>query len=275
LKQATSLQDTVLASYEKNRKVIEGKLREGDALKVDLSNIDNTINQEKNRKVDFQRQYARQIALLQYTTGQSTAPSNLNFDFQPEAQGTAFSSASNPEIVAADFRIASAQADTKLAQSNRLPSLSLQAAAGMRNGYQPNIDELRFNYLAGVTLNVPLFQGGRIRQNVSLARKSQELSEISKRNLESTLQKDWSSAQADYAAYEEQIKNADVQIEAAKEAQRLTQVRYNSGVATYVDLVFAITNYQRSLLNRLQYQYQACLAKAELARLQGKPFWTE
>lgn len=274
LKTAIQLQDSVLKSYDENRRMIEGKIKYGDALTVDLSNIDNTINQEKNRKVDFERQYERQLALLQYTTGQTHAPANAEFDFVQVVDGN-FNPTGNPEIMAADWKIAASEAESKLSQRNRLPSLNLQAGAGVKNGFQPDIDEMRFNYLAGVTLSVPIFQGNRIRNNISLSRKSVELNEISKQNLQSTLQKDWQSARADLRAFEEQIQNAEVQIAAAREAHRLTQVRYDRGVATYVDLVFATTNFQRSLLSQLQYKYQACLAKAELARLQGVPFWKE
>lgn len=275
LRKAMMLQDTVIATYEKNRRVIEGKIRQGDALKVDLSNIDNQISQEKNHSLDFQRQYDRQMALLAYTTGQSVVPANTEFDFEMTVPSQELSLQANPEILAADQKITAAQADAKAAQRNRLPSLNLNASAGMRNGYQPDIEEIRFNYLAGVTLNVPIFQGNRIRQNISLARKSVQLSEISRTNLNASLQKDWRSAQADLTAYEEQIKNTETQIDATKEALRLTQVRYERGVATYLDLVYATTAMQRSLLSQLQYKYQACLAKAELARLQGTKFWQE
>ncbi|PZR39017.1 MAG: hypothetical protein DI538_07955 [Azospira oryzae] len=274
LKKAIALQDTVIGFYEKNKKIIEGKIRQGDALQVDLSNVDNSIDQERNRKVDFQRQYERQIALMNFTTGLSEIPTNTEFDFKsagvPElnAQG-------NPDILAADERIHGAKADSRLAQSNRLPSLSFQANAGVKNGYQPDLNEMRFNYLAGVTLNVPIFQGHRIQQNVAVAQKSMELNEISKNNLTNTLQKDWQSAKADLAAYEQQVLNTNSQISASKEALRLTQVRYERGVATYIDLVFASANLQRALLAQLQYKYQATLAQTELSRLQGSKFWQE
>lgn len=275
LKKAIALQDTILAFYSSNRKVIEGKLREGDALKVDLSNIDNTISQEQNSKLDFQRQYERQLALLNYTTGQAIDVTGSEFDFSLAAVSKDASLQANPDLLAAEQRITSAQADAKLAQSNRLPTLNLQASAGFKNGYQPDINEIRFNYLAGVTLSVPIFQGNRIRQNVLISRKSVELNEISRTNLSASLQKDWQSAYADWVAYDAQLKNAEVQIAASREALRLTQVRYNRGVSTYVDLVFASTNFQRSLLSQLQFRYQTCLAQAELARLQGTKFWQE
>ncbi len=274
LQKAIHVQDTVISFYEQNKKIIEGKIRQGDALAVDLANINNSLDQEKIRQLEFRRQYERQAALFTYSTGQSAMITNSDFDFQTTSSNE-LNLTANPDMLSANQRIESAKADGHLATSNRLPSLSLQASAGFRNAYQPDIDLIRFNYLGGVTLNVPVFQGNRLNQNISIAKKSIELSEISKANLEATLQKDWQSARVDLATYEEQIKNASSQILASREALRLTQVRYNNGVATYLDLVFALTNLQRSLLNQVQYQYQTTLAKAELARLQGAKYWKE
>ena len=273
LQKAIALQDTVLGFYQSNRKMIEGKIRQGDALKVDLLNIDNSISQEENRKLEFQRQLERQLALLNYTTGGSAIPTQSSFDFHLATVTKDVSLQSNADVLAADQRIASAEAEWKLAQRNRLPNLSLQAAAGFKNGYQPDINEIRFNYLAGVTLSVPIFQGRRIRQNILVSQKAVELGEISKNNLSLTLQKDWKSAIADYTIYQSQLKNSKSQVDAAQEALRLTQVRYDRGVATYVDLVFASANYQRSLLNEVQLEYQSALAQAEMARIQGIKFW--
>lgn len=274
LKKSIQLQDTVIAFYEKNKKIIEGKIRQGDALQVDLINVENSIDQEKNRKIEFHRQYERQAALMTYTTGLAEEPSGTEFDFA-YATAEELNATSNPDVLAAENRVAAAEADARYIESNRLPSLSFQAAAGVRNGYQPDIDEMRFNYLAGVTLNVPIFQGSRLRQNVVVARKSLELSEISKTNLTNTLQKDWQSARADLAAYRQQEQNAATQVNASREALRLTQVRYERGVATYLDLVFASANLQRAMLTQLQFTYQATLASTELVRLQGTKFWQE
>lgn len=274
LKKSIELQDTVISFYERNKKIIEGKVRQGDALQVDMINVENSIDQEKNRKIEFQRQYERQAALMTYTTGLSETPTRTEFDFQSTSSNE-LNVAANPDILVAEQRISAAQADSKFAQSNRLPSLNFQAGTGFKNGYQPDIEEMRFNYLAGVTLNVPIFQGSRFRQNVVVAKKSLTLSEISKTNLTNTLQKDWQSAKADFDAYQRQEQNAASQVNASKEALRLTQVRYARGVATYIDLVFASANLQRALLTQIQFKYQATLALTEMTRLQGSKFWQE
>ncbi len=274
LKNSILLQDTVIGFYENNKKIIAGKIRQGDALQVDMYNIENTIDQEKNRKIEFQRQYERQAALVTYATGLTVEPTGTEFDFIM-ASANELDATNNPDVLVAEQRIFAAKADARFAQNNRLPSLNFQAGAGFKNGYQPDIDEMRFNYLTGVTLSVPVFQGTRFRQNIVVAKKSLTLSEISKTNLTNTLQKDWQSAKADLDAYQRQEQNAATQVNASREALRLTQVRYERGVATYIDLVFASTNMQRALLTQLQYKYQATLASAELIRLQGVKFWQE
>ena len=270
LDRAIGVQDSVIAFYERNAAIVEGKIRQGDALQLDLSNTKNSIELEKSRKVEFQRLRQRQIALLNYTTGREDAPTSKQFDFQLSSVS---SGENNPELLSINNRILAAEADIKQAQRNQLPSLNLQANAGVRNGYQPDIDEIRFNYLAGVTLSVPIFQGHRLNQNVQIARRSVELNRFSQANLSASLKKDLESAQGDEKAYAEQATHANGQIELNREALRLTRVRYEKGVGTFFDLDYASTNLQRAELNKLQFEYQQCLAKIEQSRLLGVKFW--
>jgi len=272
LKRAVQVQDSVISSYEVNLRMVEGKIKQGDALQIDLSTIKNNIDQEKNRKVEFLRLYERQAALMRYSTGQSAEPGIAQFDFKTPVGGDL---ANNPDVLAANERISSARADLKYANTNRLPSLNFQGGAGFRNGYQPDINPNRFNYLAGVTLAVPIFQGGRLNKSYGLASKSMELNELSKATLTSTLLKDLESTQSDLKAYDEQIKNSAGQTDVANETLRLTEVRYKQGVATYLDLINASTNLQRANLNRLQYEYQRTLSQVEMCRLLGVRFWLD
>jgi outer membrane protein len=272
LKRAAVVQDSVISFYVENLKIVEGKIKQGDALQIDLSTIKNNIDQEKNRKVEFLRLYERQAALMRYSTGQSAEPGTELFDFKAPAAGDI---ANNPDVLAANERISSARYDLQYAETNRLPSLNFQGGAGFKNGYQPDIYVNRFNYLAGVTLGVPIFQGGRLNKSQVLASKTVELNELSKATLTYTLQKDLESTQSDIKAYDEQINNSVGQIDVANETIRLTEVRYKQGVATYLDLINASANLQRAFLNRLQYEYQRTLAEVEACRLLGVRFWQE
>jgi outer membrane protein TolC len=209
---------------------------------------------------------------MRYSTGQSVEPGIAQFDFTTPVGGDL---ANNPDVLAANERISSSRADLNYANANRLPSLNFQGGAGFRNGYQPDINANRFNYLAGVTLGVPIFQGGRLTKNHVLASRSIELNELSKSTLNATLQKDLESTQSDLKAYDEQIKNSVGQTDVANETLRLTAIRYKQGVATYLDLINASANLQRAHLNRLQYEYQRTLSQVEMCRLLGVRFWQE
>ena len=63
------------------------------------------------------------------------------------------------------------------------------------------------------------------------------------------------------------------QIEDAKYAEQLAASRFKNGAGTNLELTNASTNVQRSELTKLQYEFQLCLAKVELAKLMGYQYW--
>ena len=65
----------------------------------------------------------------------------------------------------------------------------------------------------------------------------------------------------------------DGQIEQVKVAQELATTRFKNDIGTNLEITNASTNVQRAELNKLQYEYQLCLAKVELARLMGYKYW--
>ena len=85
--------------------------------------------------------------------------------------------------------------------------------------------------------------------------------------LNSNYKKDIDQALTDIYSNLERIKNTEGQVELAKAAQILAASRFKNGVGTNLEITNASTNVQRAELTRLQYQYQLCLAKVEIARL--------
>ncbi|MES2725625.1 MAG: TolC family protein [Bacteroidota bacterium] len=80
-------------------------------------------------------------------------------------------------------------------------------------------------------------------------------------------------AVTDVASNEERLKNAESQIISAQSVLELTQSRYRNGVATYLDLNYEANGIQRAALSKLQFEYQLCVAKIELAKLCGEKYW--
>ena len=67
----------------------------------------------------------------------------------------------------------------------------------------------------------------------------------------------------------EQLKNAASQIAQAALAQKLSVTKLKNGTATPIEITSTNADYQRALLNQLQYQYQLCSAQLELIKLLG------
>lgn len=276
LKKAVSIQDSVINYYKQNKAIIQSKLNNGDALKVDLFNIEASIDNEQNRKVDLQNLLQKQLNLLEFTTGKSMVQLS-QFDFVIKNGSVddyiKLAENQNSEYALVKTRITQAQLDVKYNKRQLTPTLNATASAGFRNGYQPDIFENRFNYLAGLSLNVPIYSGGKNKSQIEVAQQMLKQTEYSMQSLNNLYRKDIKQAITDVESNNERLKNAESQIKSATEVLSLTQSRYRNGVATYLDITYAANGIQRAALNKLQFEYQLCMAKIELAKLTGEKYW--
>lgn len=276
LQKAMSIQDSVLSFLNENKKIVESQLRNGTALKIDLLNIQASIDNEENRKVDLQNSLQKQRNLLAYTTGSSNAGGrNFDFDVNLTDAGSALGTAqtNNLDFILAKDRIRQAESDLAITKLADKPTVGLKGAAGIKNGYLPYIADMRFNYTAGVGISVPIYNGGKNKQQQKLQRNLIKQNELAVETLSSTYRKDIEQALTDIATNLERIRNTQGQTEQAQSAQVLATNRLKSGTGTNLEITNAGTNVQRAALTKLQYEYQLVLAKLELTRLMGYQYW--
>jgi outer membrane protein TolC len=276
LKKAIAIQDSVLASLDDNRKIVESQLRNGTALKIDQLNIQASIDNEENRKVDLNNSLQKQLNLLEYTTGLKQANGKaFDFDINLTDAGSALAAAqlNNVDFILAKDRIKQSESDLAITKLTDKPTIGLKAAAGVKNGYVPAVVDPRFNYMAGVSFSVPIYNGGKNKQQQKLQQTIIKQNEMAQETLSSTYKKDIAQALTDIATNLERIKNTQGQTEQAQNAQQLATNRLRGGTGTNLEITNASANVQRAALTRLQYEYQLCLAKLELTRLMGYQYW--
>ena len=276
LQKAISIQDSVIHFYDENKLLTENRLKNGDALKIDVMNLQTNIDAEENRKVDLLNSLDKQFNLLEYTTGIKKAVA-INFDFDVNYlnadEGTSLAQKNNPDFLLAEDKIKQAKQEVEIAKLTDKPMVGLHAATGFKNGYVPGVNELRFNYNAGISFTMPIYNFGKTKQQVKLQESLVKQNELSENTLVSTYKKDIEQALTDIKTNIERIRNTKSQLEAAKTAQQITASRFKNGVATNLDVTAAATNVQKAALTQLQYDYQLCLAKVELAKLIGYEYW--
>lgn len=277
LQKAIAIQDSVLSFLNENKTVVESQLKNGTALRIDLLNIQASIDNEQNRKIDLQNSLQKQLNLLEYTTGakQTAHAGNFDFDINLTDAGAALGAAqlNNYDFILAKDRIKQAQSDLEITKTAEKPTIGLKGAAGIKNGYVPYIADMRFNYMAGIGFSIPIYNGGKNKQQQRLQQNIIKQNELAVETLSTTYKKDIEQALTDIGSSLERIRNTRGQIEQAQAAQGLALTRFKGGTGTNLEITNASTNMQRALLTRLQYEYQLCLAKLELTRLMGYVYW--
>jgi outer membrane protein len=277
LQRAVTIQDSVLGSLNENKRIVLSQLQNGTALKIDELNIQASIDNEQNRKVDLQNSLQKQLNLLEYTTGIKQSSNGTRFDFDinltdvNSALGVA--ETNNLDFVLAKDRIKQAESDLAVTKLAEKPTVGLKAAAGIKNGYVPYIADMRFNYMAGVSFSVPIYNGGKNKQQQKLQQTIIKQNEMAVETLSNTYKKDIEQALTDIASNLSRIKNTGGQIEQAQTAQQLATNRLKGGTGTNLEITNASANVQRAAMTKLQYEYQLCLAKLELTRLMGYQYW--
>ncbi|HEY2727637.1 MAG TPA: TolC family protein [Parafilimonas sp.] len=274
-RKAVAVEDSILNYLNNNKRVAEDKLKNGDAIKLDVLNLQSQIDAEENAREDLVNNLQKQITLLQYTTGNSQV-SDTTFDFdisvQPVQDAFNTAAASVPDFILAQDRVQQAKADLNNIKLTDKPSLALNGNAGVKNGYVPDVNQPKFNYAAGVSLKIPIYDG-KTKKQIAVAESQIKQNQLAQETLNTDYQKNIQQSLTDIETYTEKLKNMQSQIENANSEVQIASSRYLNGIGLNTDITNAAVNLERALLTNLRYQYQLAEAKVEYARLTGYKYW--
>ncbi|WP_447640097.1 MULTISPECIES: TolC family protein [Chitinophagaceae] len=277
-KKAIAIEDSVIGYLAYNKQIVSSKLKYGEAIKNDVLNIQASIDNESNTRENLKNALEKQYSLLAYTTGNASqeVPTD-SFDFElpltNEEQAFLDAETNNPDFELAKDKVAQNEAAINIAKLMMRPSVTLHGSTGWKNGYVPNVNELRYNYQAGISLNVPIYNGNKQKKQIALNESQKKQSELAIQTLENDYKKDIRQAFIDLHTSQNQIGHTRSQIAEAIEAEKLATTRFVNGVGTNLEITNASTNVQKAQFAKLQYEYQACLAKVQLSKLLGNKYW--
>jgi outer membrane protein len=278
LKKSIAIEDSLLNVLTENKRMVQARLNGGDALQLDMLNIESVISQENIRKTDLETQYQKQVIFLKYLTGvDGVSVTNLLFDYALEVKSSSQyldnSVSFNYEFNMLNDRLNMFKSDLKNIRSQFLPYFSVNASAGVRNGYQPDINEMRFNYVLGAGINIPILDAVKNKQQIRITKAVIQQQELGKLSLENNYRKDIELVMADIESGKKKLTEMQDQLSAAQEAVRITNVKYTNGTSTYLELINAAYTLQKIMLQQVQIEYSLCLSNIELARLSGVKFY--
>lgn len=274
LNKSIEVQNEQINLLKENEKIINDKLKDGDAIKYDLLATQVKINNAQNLLIDIQTNLKKQYEMLNMFTGGDgegyITQKEVNYN---EISGAEVSADNNYDIITGNDKLTSLDWSTKAAKRGWLPTVIAQAKAGYQNGWVPEINKLLFTYSAGVGLSIPIFSSARPNYQTKLAKIN---AQAAKYNLEVTrlnLNKDILQAKSDIEASANKLKNYELQVEQAQEALKLANIRYKGGIITNLEVLSSQTDLENAQLGRIQLEYNLLLSKLQLNKYGGVKFW--
>lgn len=258
-RQAILIKHQELKDYEEMLRQAEIRVKSGSATSFDLLNTQvsqASIHTQLTELSSNLHTLQTQLSVLADTLITETMPLNEYFEIKSNLTSLdnllTIAYTSRPELQIADKQLAIAKLEESAARRAYNPSLDLAASAGAKNGYPIHIDRMKLNYEAGVTLSIPLYEGGRRKQNTSLAHSAYNSAlyqkDLVERQVRQQVSENYYTLQSNY----DQIKQLTEQVTLAEKAYAQAKVNYKAGSITNLELLTSSTNYSSSKLQLLQ-----------------------
>jgi outer membrane protein TolC len=282
-----SLKFSLQAMQEQRRKMVQmvevAKAARVDLLRTEVrvADLEQSLVKETNL-LEVQKRVLANLVGLDFDNAKLKVVGKLNFEKVGHQAGLLVPRAleQRPDFLAARKRLESQARKVDVARAGHWPNINLVGSYGYRGtGFSDVLDQ-RFaknptergpfyddDGSVGVTLTLPLFEGGRIsakvREELSALAASQE--RLRKLNLQ--IRQEVETAILDVDSSSERVKATEKAIEQARESLRIETLKYNLGAGTITDvldaqtaLLVTETNYYRALAD-----FRTALARLKLA----------
>jgi len=124
--------------------------------------------------------------------------------------------------------------------------------------------------VAGVTLNIPLYSGGRLSAEVQKAKISQQIATEQKASKLLSIIDEANSLMIDIKRYENTISAKKAQLKSAMSTKDVLEGRYKEGLSTYIEVLDATSLVLNAELGLLEAEYQKSMAINQIEYLKGK-----
>jgi multidrug efflux system outer membrane protein len=175
-----------------------------------------------------------------------------------------------PDIRQAEQQLIAANARIGVAKSAYFPQIALTATGG----YQSSALTGLFSGPAGLwnfggSVVQPLFAGGRIRSNLRLTEAQQQEAALVYQQTTQQAFREVSDSLVAYRKNQEFRTQQELLMMSARDATRLSNVRYTGGAASYLEVLDSETRYFSAELTLAQARLNELLALVQLYRALG------
>ena len=254
------------------------KVAAGTATELEVLNTQVRVVAAQNQGVDLQAMIEKQtLGLLQLMKIEDQSPLELRgeFRYQPIALDV-------EELIRAALRqrletrsiqnsLKSAAIEVRLAGLTYLPVISANVLVGAKNGYIPDLNVVKLNFVAAVSASVSVFDGHLGQAQKAQATATLKTIEDRGQELEEMIKTEVRQALSDVKASDQKLKAVEVNIEQAQKAMAFARARYEAGTITNLDMLDTEDALTEAEFAKLRALYQFVLSKLTLQRAVGNP----
>jgi multidrug efflux system outer membrane protein len=256
-----------LSGREESLKLIQLKYDNGVVSKLDLSQGISLVDTARVVLAQQQRQRAQDANLLVLLVGQplpdALAPGNTLAQTALSELPAGLPSdllAVRPDIRSAEQQLIGANANIGAARANFFPRISLTGTAGTASSQLNGLFKAgSFGWTFAPQAVLPIFDYGRNSANLGSAKAGRDIAVAQYEKSIQVAFREVSDALAGQATFAEQLRAQRAVAAAEAERFNLSDLRYRSGAASYLDLLDA----QRSLFSAQQAAVQANLQRLQ------------
>lgn len=276
LRESIAVQDQQIDALTQHLAATQKKQQTGTATDFDVLTTRVRIAAARNKKIDLRNNLEKQEAAFRRLLG-------LPPDEEVRLRG-AFDKTPVPlnddSLMAAakDKRIElkqSVDAERTAALQERFasmrdkPAIRVNLAYGARNGFEPDLDVQLGNWVLGIEARVPIFDGFLTSSSKREARANVRAAEARTLDVERLVVAEVQQAISDARSAAEKIETSELQVEQARQALDMANIRYESGVITNLDVIDAEAALAEARLSYLQALYLYEVSRYSLERAVG------
>jgi outer membrane protein, multidrug efflux system len=239
-------QDSVTA-YRDSVNLTQALFNSGVQSELDLKQAQTALQTALAEIPALQQQIGQQEDALSVLLGQNSAaiPRGLGIEQEPLPPSVPVGLPSQllerrPDILEAENTLAASYAAVGVAKAQFFPQLTLTGTGGTESSSLSQIvsaPALMWNVACGLTQ--PLFTGGRLQGNLNAAKAQQQQALLSYQKTVLVGFQEVNDALIAYQRSQEQLAAQEVFVKAAQDALHLSNLRYQGGVDTYLNVLTA------------------------------------
>jgi outer membrane protein TolC len=259
LQSAIKIKDEQLSTLNEHLQYIEKMMATGSATEYQLLSTKVRISTVESQKVDIVAALTSQQSSMNSLIGNSQGSNDVYKSelsvkppVIPSDSVLSYAFRNRDEVLINEKKTSLAELRFGMTKLQNKPMLNIEASGGLKNGYIPDLNTITPNYVIGVGLRVPIFDGMKNKYNLAQAQSAINSlsyeSDFTKRNISNEVYE----AEALMYAAKKKVGQFELQLKQALKAYSLAETSFQSGVITNLDLLDANTSVSETSLMLLK-----------------------